>query len=45
MTDQAALINDTLALRIALTGVLKHDFLTTYQTPAFEDSGKATFAD
>ena len=45
MTDQAALINDTLALRIALTSVLKYDFLTTYQALAFEDGGKATFAD
>ena len=45
MTDQAAFINDTLAFRIALTGVLQHDFLTTYQAPAFEDGGKATFAD
>ena len=44
MTDQAALINDTLALRIALTSVLKYDFLTTYQAPTFEDGGKATFA-
>ena len=26
MTDQAALINDTLTLRIALTSMLKHDF-------------------
>ena len=44
MTDQTALINDTLALRIALTSVLEHDLLTVSQAPAFENGGKSTFA-
>ena len=43
MTDQAALINDTLSLRLALTSVLKHDFITVSQALAFEDGGEASF--
>ena len=44
MTDQAALINDTLTLWLALASVLKHDFFTTNQALTFEDGGKAAFA-
>ena len=45
VVDQAALINDTLALRITLTRVFEHDFSAITYAHAFEDCGKATFAD